>query len=196
MKTLDRAVQRAKRVHWCKMQNDILALHGNNSKEFWKFIGRIGVGSDRNSHIPWEVCLPDGSVSREHKVVLNHWQNKHSELLNGTDPAVPPSGRPHEAGPSMLPGDRLAETMDTGMQLPITEHEVRLAVAKAKAGRATGFDELPVEVLRSDIAIHCLHKLFNKCFHTCMAPDLWAKGIMNPIPKDTSKDRREPLNYG
>ncbi len=28
-----------------------------------------------------------------------------------------------------------------------------------------------------------------------MAPDLWAKGIINPISKDTSKDRREPLNY-
>ncbi len=73
MKTLDRAVQRAKMVHWRKMQNDILALHGNNSKEFWKFIGRIGVGSERNSHVPCEVCLPDGSVSREYKVVLNHW---------------------------------------------------------------------------------------------------------------------------
>ncbi len=108
MKTLDRAVQRAKRLHRRKMQNDILALHGNNRKEFWKFIGRIGVGSERNSHKPWQVCLPDGNVSREHKVVLNHWQNKHSELLNGTDLAVPPSGRPSEAAPSMLPGDRLA----------------------------------------------------------------------------------------
>ncbi len=54
------------------------------------------------------------------------------------------------------------------MQLPITEHEVRLAVAKAKAGRATAFDELPVEERRSDIAIHCLHKLLNKCFDAFM----------------------------
>ncbi len=89
----------------------------------------------------------------------------------------------------MLPGDGPAEIMDTGMQLPITEHDVRLAVAKTKAGRGTGFDKWHVEVLWSDIAIHCLHKLFNKCFDTCMAPDLWAKGIINPIPKDSSKDR-------
>ncbi len=52
MKTLDRAVQRAKRAHWCKMQNDILALHSYNRNEFWKFIGRIGVGSDIKSRIP------------------------------------------------------------------------------------------------------------------------------------------------
>ncbi len=95
----------------------------------------------------------------------------------------------------MPPGGTPAETMDTGMELPITEQEVRLYVAEAKAGCTAGFDELPVEVLRSDIAIHCLHKLFNKCFDTCMAPDLWAKDIINPIPKDSSKDRREPLNY-
>ncbi len=72
MKTLDKAVQRAKRVHWRKMQNDIQALHGNNSKQFCKFIRRVGVGSDRNSHTTWEVCLPNGSVSREHKVVPSH----------------------------------------------------------------------------------------------------------------------------
>ncbi len=68
-------------------------------------------------------------------------------------------------------------------------------MAKAKTGCAKGFDELPVEVLRSDIAIHCLHKLFSKCFDTCMAPDLLVKGIINPITKNSSKDRREPLNY-
>ncbi len=45
-------------------------------------------------------------------------------------------------------------------------------MAKSKAGYATGIDELHVEVLLSDIAIHCLHKLFNKCFDTCMTPDL------------------------
>ncbi len=195
MKTLDRAVQGAKRAHWHNMQNNILALHSNNSKEFWKFIGRIGVGSDRKLYIPWEVCLPDGSVSRKHKVVLNHWQYKLSELLNGPGPAVPPSGRPPEAGPLIPPEGRPTETMDTGMELPITEQEVRLAVAKAKAGCATVFDELLVEVIQSDIAIYCLHKPFNKYFDTCMPPDLWAKSIINPIPKDSSNDRREQLNY-
>ncbi len=59
-------------------------------------------------------------------MVLKEWQSKHSELLNGSGPAVPPSGIPPEAGPSMLPGDRPAETMDTDMELPIAEHEVRL----------------------------------------------------------------------
>ncbi len=75
MKSLDRAVQRVKRH---TMQNDILTLHSNNSKEFWKFIRRIDVGSERESCLPWEVCLPDGTVYRDHKMVLNHWQHKHS----------------------------------------------------------------------------------------------------------------------
>ncbi len=74
-------------------------------------------------------------------MVLNHLQYKLSKLLNGSGPVVPPSGRPPEVGSSMPLGGRPSETMDTGMELPITEQEVKLAVAKAKAGCATRFDE-------------------------------------------------------
>ena len=71
-KLLDRAVQRAKRAHWRKMQDEILALQNDNSKEFWKYIGRIGVSKERRKKIPWEVVLPDGSLSHDHQAVLDH----------------------------------------------------------------------------------------------------------------------------
>ncbi len=87
-------------------------------------------------------------------MVLNHWQYKHSELLNVSGPAVPPSGRPPEVGSSMLPGVRPTETMYTGMELPTTEQEVRLAVAKAKAGYAMGLMNCLWKYYRVTIAIH------------------------------------------
>ena len=87
------------------------------------------------------------------------------------------------------------ETINTGMERPIEAHEVRLALARAKDGKASGFDSIPVEVLRNNTAINCLHKLFNKCFQSCLAPNIWARGVINPIPKDSSKDPRVPLHY-
>ena len=75
-RNLDRAVQRAKREHWRKMQEEILALQDDSGKEFWKYVGKIGVSNDRKGKIPWEVVLPDGTVSRDHQVVLDHWRSE------------------------------------------------------------------------------------------------------------------------
>ena len=42
---------------------------------------------------------------------------------------------------------------------------------------------------------HILLRLFNKCFTLGLIPDVWKKGVINPIPKSSTKDRRDPLNY-
>ena len=77
----------------------------------------------------------------------------------------------------------------------ISIQEVRLALARAKNGKAMGFDEIPVEVMRNEHAIQCLHRLFNFCFHNGIIPEMWTRGIINPIPKSSSADDRDPLSY-
>ncbi len=82
-KTLDKVVQKAKRSHWQKTQEEILALQQENSKEFWKYVGNIGIGSERHSKVPWQVIMTDGSIIKDKRVVLDQWGTKYSELLNG-----------------------------------------------------------------------------------------------------------------
>ncbi len=34
-------------------------------KEFWKYVGNIGMGSERHSKVPWQVIMTDGSISKD-----------------------------------------------------------------------------------------------------------------------------------
>ena len=58
-------------------------------------------------------------------------------------------------------------------------------------------DEIPGEVLKNAIylVITFLHKFFNACFETGKVPETWSKGIINPIPKASTSDSRDPLSY-
>ncbi len=54
-----------------------------------------------------------------------------------------------------------------------------------------GYDTISVEVIRNDEATHFLHKM---CFYSGCIPDVWYKGIINPIPKSIYKLYCEILN--
>ena len=58
-----------------------------------------------------------------------------------------------------------------------------------------GYDEIPVEVLRNGQSKRFLLELFNSCFTTSKVPSTWYKGIINPIPKCSTKDPRDPVSY-
>ena len=73
--------------------------------------------------------------------------------------------------------------------------EVRDAVFRAKVGKASGVDGIPAEVLKNDSAILFLHVLFNICFDKGTIPSEWGKCIINPIPKSSTSDPRDPLSY-
>ena len=64
-----------------------------------------------------------------------------------------------------------------------------------KSNEAFGIDELQAEVFRCDHLLSTLHTLFNTCFVNGIIPTAWKQGIINPIPKSTTSDRRDPLNY-
>ncbi len=82
-----------------------------------------------------------------------------------------------------------------GQNDPILIYEVRKALDKAKSGKVTGLDELPCEVLKNDTAIGFLHKLCYTCFAEDVTPTVWAKGIINPIPKNDLTDPMITTNY-
>ena len=77
----------------------------------------------------------------------------------------------------------------------ISTTELKLAIKSLKCNKAVGIDDLPAEILKCDNLLDTLLALFNKCFATGIIPTAWKQGIINPIPKSTTADRRDPLNY-
>ena len=66
---------------------------------------------------------------------------------------------------------------------------------KAKNGKAPGFDEIPVDLLKNETALVMLIDIFNYCFTYGMVPSDWSKGIITPVPKGSTSDPRDPLSY-
>ena len=66
---------------------------------------------------------------------------------------------------------------------------------KAMKNKAYGEDGVAAEVLKNDILLGLLMKLLNKCFISGVVPDVWKKGIIQPISKLSTTDIRDPLNY-
>lgn len=52
-----------------------------------------------------------------------------------------------------------------------------------------------MEVLRNDSAVRFLHVLFNAAFSHGISPSTWHKCILNPIPKSSTSDPRDPSCY-
>jgi hypothetical protein len=50
-------------------------LRPTDTKSFWKYIGKIGVGNDRLNKTPMEVVQEDGSTICDRNIVLNKWKN-------------------------------------------------------------------------------------------------------------------------
>ena len=93
------------------------------------------------------------------------------------------------SGPDRISIDTLS--LDTD----IIVDEVRYALHRAGKGKAIGDDGIPMEVLDNNQCIYVLVTLFNTCFSSGTIPEIWSRGIINPIIKDTKKDHRDPFNY-
>ena len=80
-KHFDKTVQRTKRQYWFKIQNDIDNIEKLNSQDFWKTIGKIGVGNEQWKNIPFEVEV-NGRITRDKVTVLKKWKDSFQSLLN------------------------------------------------------------------------------------------------------------------
>ena len=80
------------------------------------------------------------------------------------------------------------------MNCPVTKQDVIDAVNRTKLNKAVGFDYIPAESLRNSICIDLLFKLISFCFQNGKVPDLWLNGIINPIPKNDSGCKFDPMS--
>ena len=182
-KLFDKEVQRSKRHHWYKMQHDILNDVNTDPKEFWKTIGKVGIHNSKKLTIPMEVLLGDGSLTTDVKEVLSKWEKDYSNLYNSSTSPIENTTSNNNFN-------------NTGTSSILDDHisilEVIKAIDNAKKGKAYGIDKIPVDVLKNDNSVYFLHFLFNVCFNTGCIPSSWGKSIINPIPKSSSADIKDP----
>ena len=81
-KLFNKEVQRAKRKYWNAKQIEIENLETSDQKEFWKQIGKIGIGQERKKDIQNELNLENGEISNNIEDVLHVWKTKFENLLN------------------------------------------------------------------------------------------------------------------
>ena len=193
MKTIQRQfqreVQRAKRQHWYRQQEEMLTLCENNPQTFWKKMGHIGIAQERTRGIPLEVILPNGSVSKDKQVVLGKWKDHFCDLLNVD------SDHNEPVAEDDLPQYPDPEIGLDNLNKDISWDEVVKALQQAKLGKAIGIDGLPTEVLRNPVCADFLVSLFNVCFQTGQMPSQWNKSVITPVHKDKDSDIRDPGNH-
>ena len=127
-----------------------------------------------------EVSLHDGSYTNNIDVVLDYWKNSFSNLYNARDFVSSPNVNQHVEGNDLI------------FNASITIVDVKRAVDKAKVGKAIGADNVYAEILKNDAAVLFLHSLFNIYFDNGIVPSIWNKCIINPIPKSSCSDPRDP----
>ena len=192
-KDFDREVQRTKRRYWIQLQNEMVSSLEVNPREFWKTIGRTGVADNRNKKIPFEVNTEEGSISTDPKIVLQKWKQDFEKMYN----LKASCSNEHEIN-FLSPGNTCENQSHPDVSdfcRPVTLEGVRRAVLQLKSSKASGVDEIPGEALKNAKVIAFLHNFFKVCFETGKVPEAWLKGIINPIPKASTSDSRDPLSY-
>ena len=87
------------------------------------------------------------------------------------------------------------ESHNQELNKDFTVDEVQKIVMKAKSGKAPGLDGLMSDTFKNNTFINLLTVLFNACLHLHIVPTMWTLGLVNPIPKSSTADKRVPLNY-
>ncbi|VDI37095.1 Hypothetical predicted protein [Mytilus galloprovincialis] len=85
-KLFDKSSQKAKRQFWYHSQEQLLDDQRRDPREFWKKIGKVGVGNERQKSIPMEVTLDDGTTNRE--ILFEEVVNAIAKSKNGKSPGI------------------------------------------------------------------------------------------------------------
>ena len=110
---------------------------------------------------------------------LERWREYYQKLMNEENPR---QGR----------NEQQAEVEDDITE--ITTAEIEMALRNMKHWKATGLDNLPVEVWKSlgRTGVNFLKEAFNKITDEEEIPDIWRKSILIPI----YKSKRDIMNCG
>ncbi|XP_045215299.2 uncharacterized protein LOC123565496 [Mercenaria mercenaria] len=135
-----------------------------------------------------EVMSENGHIIKDKAAVLDKWKSSFSALYNVLD-------REDNAIEEIYAESDGALEIDETLNNNISVQEVRKAIFKAKSGKSLGFDGFPYEIFKNDTFVSYLHVLFNVCFNSGKISSDWGKCIVNPTPKSSTNDIRDPMSY-
>ena len=196
-KTFDKIHRSAKRKYQTSEHERLKNLYSDNdTRGFWKYIGKLGLHNERKADIPMEIVDNDGNVSTRLDDVLSRWKSDYQNLFSNNSSAEFDEDHLNYVKDSMLSNSVPQTNVDlTNLNADISKEEVLKSIMRAKLRKAPGLDQIPAEVLRNNLCVELLHKIINFCFNTGTVPSDWNKGLIKPIPKGEGKDPRDPLSY-
>ena len=191
-KSFDRRLRQKERQYLKNQAFKIEECNTSNPREFWKYIKRLGPQQKR----PIPVKVHDGvGFNCEPEFVLNKWKDDFQSLYN------PPNTLNFDdefynniTRQQHIFEENITNTNDM-VNSEISFDEIQKLVYKSKNNKAVGIDNIPYDVLKNHTVILAMWKLFKCYFKHGLSPSIWAKAMINPIPKSSSKDPYNPLQY-
>ncbi|CAG2219168.1 unnamed protein product [Mytilus edulis] len=140
-KEFDKLVQQSKRQYWHSCQEELVNLNKSDPRQFWRKIGNIGIGNDRQSKIPNEVLRSDGSVTNNIDDVLQKWKDSFHGLLNSD----PDNNNNFGVENLIVKNDIVCNDLDDY----ISFDEVYKVAMAAKNGKSPGVDCIQAELCKN-----------------------------------------------
>ena len=155
------------------------------------------MGPRKKCGIPWECYNDDGQVVTDVDEILHKWKQ---EFCNLYAPGTNLTEERTRFKNDIYNENRVYESSSIDedtlqINLPFLEPEIANFICKAKDGKSPGVDGVVYEVLKNQVSVTLLTKMFNLCFENLKVPGMWLQALINPIPKSSSCDPRIPLNY-
>ena len=72
---------------------------------------------------------------------------------------------------------------------------IKAALRRLHDKKAEGTDEIPAEILKNQNLLSLIEVLSNQCFILGKIPELWITGIIAPVLKSSTADKRDSRNY-
>ncbi|CAG2194034.1 unnamed protein product [Mytilus edulis] len=175
----DKRLRQEERKYTAQRLNRIKSINQGNPKEFWREISKLGPGKT-STNID-SVNMDDGSVSHDPSEILQRWKEEYSKLFSSDNTKVDSEfveqlqnlNSQLEREYENLPVNQtyVDNTSTSELNEPISLDETKRALMSLKNGKAVGIDNLPNEILKSDVLSKTLHELFNVCFSYGIVPD-------------------------
>lgn len=159
-----------------RQQNEPLNLSNqNNTKEFYRWIGKLGLANERQNSVSMEVRMPSGDIwhslwNMEAKIwttIQHKWRRIRRKL------------------PILY-----KHTLNSD----ITYEDVEKAVYRVKLNKACGLDQIFAKFVRNTTCVQMLYRMIKFAFDNEVVPKTWNQISINPILKP-DKGNRDPLRY-
>ncbi len=193
----DKKLKQCKSKFSIEQQIKLIKDRIQDSKQFWTSVNTLVPRKKRT--IPLKVYDNNGILTDDIHVVLDRWQDDYTLLYNSSTASnndfmshvenVLYNYRLHINNVHVL------QVENSLLNEPIALYEIERTIKRLKYDKASGVDTICNEVLKHPPLQHAIHVFITTCFESGIAPSMWEKSIITPIPKDKSKCIYTPLNY-